>query len=166
VRICGLVKTALLHNLLTSKDVIWDGASIGIWTQVVRFSNQHINSKEETKSNFRNAEEFLGIVAANIPTLKSMLEKLFRALGGNITSMTTKSYSRHEKGIQLQEDYTSNSGSLEDGSNLGRLPYVGSDQHILLTDSKSRGSSGDMPIQAANSPHIVRKAVVSWRDES
>lgn len=85
---CGLVKPFLLKKVLFSPDPIWDGTQIKIWSYVLLCLPIHTNL---LTMSFHDsyAEQYVGIIAANIPTLKGVMEKAFKALGGKLTSKNT-----------------------------------------------------------------------------
>jgi hypothetical protein len=50
------------------------------------------------------AEEYVGIIAANIPCLKSQMEKIFQLFGGKLKNQLSKnSRGRLSSTLQLQE---------------------------------------------------------------
>ncbi|QDS78057.1 hypothetical protein FKW77_003374 [Venturia effusa] len=65
---CGIVKTCLVRGSLITRDPIWGGSSTALWTY---------------------AEEYIGIIAANIPCLKSLLEAFFHRRGRHDTTTLT-----------------------------------------------------------------------------
>jgi len=102
---------------MNSNDPIWEGATLGILSY---------------------AEEYIGIIAACIPCLKSLFEKLFRRLGGHITSMTTASHadSHNDPTISFQDNRHSARNSRNHalpGSNPWQDAPLGSNESILLT---------------------------------
>jgi hypothetical protein len=56
----AIVKMALVKDYLISQDPLWDSVSLGLWGYV---------------------EQYVGILAACIPTLKAPFEKLLRKVG-------------------------------------------------------------------------------------
>lgn len=97
---CGIVKTALLRGILRSKDPVWEGASVTIWTSV---DSPHIIiflvGVPTNKRYNSYAEEYIGITAANIPCIKSLLETAFHKFGGHVTTMTSSNskFSLHDQ---------------------------------------------------------------------
>ncbi|KAE9985965.1 hypothetical protein BLS_002987 [Venturia inaequalis] len=143
---CGLVKTVLVRGVLQSTDPIWEGSSVAIWTY---------------------SEEYIGIIAANIPCLKSLLEAAFHKLGGHVTNMT-KSNSKYSTNdvdsfspphynlstlTPLDKTYNTYPARIEDGSagyhaslretsRLRRLERSSDSQENILVEMKAFRENG------------------------
>ncbi|TID22327.1 hypothetical protein E6O75_ATG11121 [Venturia nashicola] len=131
---CGLIKTFLVKGVLQSRDPIFEGASVGIWSY---------------------SEEYIGITAANIPCLKSLLEAVYHKLGGHITNTTNSSakYSSSSYGLDSfsppnQNDYTLTSLNQIYKTNIARVcvednpaSYHASLEESFLTPKRLETSS-------------------------
>ncbi|KAF2399305.1 hypothetical protein EJ06DRAFT_522802 [Trichodelitschia bisporula] len=129
---CSIVKAVLLKKLLNSADPLWDGEAIGIWTY---------------------SEVYIGIIAANIPCLRSLLEKVFTLIAGSQAisrKATIGPIASAEAGVLGR----GNGGMYENRSHI--CANTGSrgtsDEHILLSE---RGEKKE---------GIVKEVEVRWDD--
>jgi hypothetical protein len=98
---CGIAKLVLIKPATLSADPNWRSVPLAIWSYVsvpkpVRLPNDH-----------RYAEEDICIIAACIPCLKALMEKAFRALGGQITSAVTRGSNHGTVGVLSNRDGSS-----------------------------------------------------------
>jgi hypothetical protein len=63
---------------------------------------------------FRYSEQYIGIFAANIPCLRSLLQEAFRALGGHITAYGSKNRTYGNENDSSTKDI--HQSQLEDGT--------------------------------------------------
>ncbi|KAF1814613.1 hypothetical protein P152DRAFT_456888 [Eremomyces bilateralis CBS 781.70] len=121
--VCGVVKLAMLRLVLNSHDPTFDSADLSIWAF---------------------AEMFVGIIAACIPCLKSLMEKAYRALGGSITRSATKGQSEYFHGTR---------SGVHDGSLTYNMQTLRSSKQIQVdrkvTILHSQSSDDDVPFAYA-----------------
>jgi hypothetical protein len=86
----------------------------------------------------RSSEEYIGIIAANIPCLKHLLEKMFRALGGNMPTPKSKQFAPHINGSHAWDDDVGYLVSIQgqDGSRMDSSRSFASDDTQFPMHSK------------------------------
>jgi hypothetical protein len=95
---CGIVKLALIKPIIMSDDPNWDSVPLAIWSYVPPI----LKPRSASLTSHSYAEEYIAIIAACIPCLKSLMERAFRALGGQITSAVSRGAgSNPTTGVQL-----------------------------------------------------------------
>jgi hypothetical protein len=135
--IASILKVTLGHHLTTSRDPTWDSVPVVMWVF---------------------AEEYLGIIAACVPCLKALFERLLRRLGVTITSYTktqTRSYNSYPQkttarntlqssvdgGVQLEEYGVPGPGKWYENGKATHLAYgsercLSSDVKVYATESQ------------------------------
>jgi hypothetical protein len=83
---CGIAKVVLIGPAQDSKDPTYDGAALAIWSY---------------------AEEYIGILAACIPCLRSLFERSIRVFGGRVTRAVTRTNGRYYGDQSIKEVYSS-----------------------------------------------------------
>jgi hypothetical protein len=110
----------------------------------------HIHLDIQLITSYRYSEEYIGIIAANIPCLKSLLEKAFHELGGRVTNITSSNSKNSNQDLddyphrdlnyssykpyptRMEENLVNYHTSLREMSRLGKLQRLGSQEDILL----------------------------------
>lgn len=96
---CGLMKMILLKGTLNSNDPSYAGVPTQIWAYVSPLLfTQRPTANPTPMHSF--SEVYIGVICANIPCLRALLEKLFSALGGHLSTRGT----RLSRSVD-QEDY-------------------------------------------------------------
>ena len=118
----------------------------------------------------RYAEENIGIIAACIPCLKSLLEKFFRALGGHVSNTMTKGISPFGTigGMSVSVQGGSRSPRMRSSRVSKRLSELQDMSLSLDSGDKSFSKNGTaLPeVRDLEAATIVKEVEISWSEES
>ena len=146
--ISGIIKLSVMKALNTDKDGNWDSVRIEVFAYVVHTSI-HLALYSHYNSYY---EEYIGITAACIPPLKALLEKGFRALGGQITSVVATRPTGAASAMGTE--------NLDGTGNFSMQTY--------------RGTNGSMPQSSIMAYHklsdiengkVVKEVEISWMED-
>jgi hypothetical protein len=145
---CGIMKMIDLKPSISSKDPLYDTAPTQIWAYVLATLLHYFPL---TSSSL--AEAFLGIFAANIPTLRRPLERLLRTITGKTLSHQTSSDRR------IYDSKRTNDEDIELSRDLQLASQKDDVQHLDSVYTKPYAASGESIEQLTALPKacFVRK---------